>query len=282
MGEKHLLRTGSNTGVEAFSKWGEEELAMNDRLEKAKETVHAAMCDNIDTMRVLYSVRELVVATNAYIERVRVGGNVNKQLIKNVATYITRIFDIFGLINREALVGFPTGGCGGGDLESLVLPYLASLAEFRGCVRGMARAVKAQDILAECDRLRDTVLPELGVRLEDKENEPTVIKLVDKEELKKEREEKLAMEERKRLEKEAKKAEAAAKAAALEAQKKIPPGELFRNETSKYSKWDEKGIPTHNIDGTEIPKAQQKKLQKLWEAQEKKYNSYMKTQTEAV
>ena len=32
-------------------------------------------------------------------------------------------------------------------------------------------------------RLRDDVLPNLGVRLEDKENEATVIKLVDRDEL---------------------------------------------------------------------------------------------------
>ena len=41
--------------------------------------------------------------------------------------------------------------------------------------------VKATDILAECDKLRDITLPDLGVRLEDKEGEKTVIKLVDKE-----------------------------------------------------------------------------------------------------
>ena len=49
-----------------------------------------------------------------------------------------------------------------------VMPYLNSLAEFRGNVRGMAREVKAGDILAECDKLRDITLPDLGVRLEDK------------------------------------------------------------------------------------------------------------------
>ena len=32
----------------------------------------------------------------------------------------------------------------------------------------------------ECDRLRDDVLPNLGVRLEDKKEEATVIKLVDR------------------------------------------------------------------------------------------------------
>ena len=40
-------------------------------------------------------------------------------------------------------------------------------------------------------------MPDLGVLLEDKEGEETVIKLVDKEDLRKEREEKLALEEKK-------------------------------------------------------------------------------------
>ena len=138
--------------------------------------------------------------------------------------------------------------------------------------------MKATDILAECDKLRDITLPDLGVRLEDKEGEPTVIKLVDKEELKREREEKKAMEEKKRLEKIKKKAEAAAKAAEEEAQKRIPPGEIFKLEAEKWSKFDEKGIPTHDAKGEEIPKAQMKKLQKRYDAQEKKYNSYLKSQ----
>ena len=43
--------------------------------------------------------------------------------------------------------------------------------------------VKATDILAECDKLRDITLPDLGVLLEDNEGEETVIKLVDKEDL---------------------------------------------------------------------------------------------------
>ena len=34
--------------------------------------------------------------------------------------------------------------------------------------------VKATDILAECDKLRDITLPDLGVLLEDKEGEETV------------------------------------------------------------------------------------------------------------
>ena len=122
----------------------------------------------------------------------------------------------------------------------------------------LSRQVKATDILAECDKLRDITLPDLGVRLEDKEGEKTVIKLVDKEELRKEREEKLALEEKKRLEKEAKKAKAAAEAAKALEEAKIPPEEMFRKETDKYSAWDDKGVPTHLADGKEVPKVQKR------------------------
>jgi len=276
---KHFMRTTPGTGVEAFNKWSKDELEMNEKLEKAKESVHAALCDNIDTRTVLETIRELVSQSNVYIEKLRSSGAVNRQLMKNVAAYITKIFDVFGMISKEESIGFPTGGSGSADLETLVMPYLNSLADFRDNVRKSAREIKAGDILAECDKLRDDVLPNLGVRLEDKESEATVIKLVDRAELMKEREEKKALEEKKRLEKEAKKAEAAAKAAALEAQKKIPPSELFKGETDKYSKFDDKGMPTHNAEGEELPKAQLKKLQKIYQAQEKKYNDYMKSQS---
>ena len=42
-----------------------------------------------------------------------------------------------------------------------------------------------------CDDIRDNSLPELGVRLEDRANDKTVVKFCDKETLMKEREQKL-------------------------------------------------------------------------------------------
>lgn len=50
--------------------------------------------------------------------------------------------------------------------------------------------ILAVDILKLCDEVRDDTLPELGVRLEDHEGAPPVIKLVDRETLMKERAEK--------------------------------------------------------------------------------------------
>ena len=63
-----------------------------------------------------------------------------------------------------------------------------------------------------------------------------MIKLVDRAELMKEREHKLKQEEARRLEKEKKKAEAEAKAA----KNKVPPWEMFKGDTDKYSKFDDK------------------------------------------
>uniref|UniRef100_A0A7N8WQ71 cysteine--tRNA ligase n=1 Tax=Mastacembelus armatus TaxID=205130 RepID=A0A7N8WQ71_9TELE len=104
---------------------------------------------------------------------------------------------------------------------------------------------------------------------------PTVVKFVDREILLKEREEKKKMEEEKKKKKE----EAARKKQEQEmaklAKMKIPPCEMFRTETDKYSKFDETGFPTHDAEGKELSKGQAKKLRKLYEAQEKLHDEYL-------
>ena len=54
---------------------------------------------------------------------------------------------------------------------------------------------------------------------------------------------------------------------------------MFRKETDKYSAWDEAGLPTHTTDGKDVPKAQLKKLQKLYQAQEKRHQDWLATQS---
>jgi len=276
LGVKHFLRTTPGTGVDAFSKWEKAEIELNTKLDTCQTNVHNALCDNIDTRGVLDSIRELVSAANIYIDNNK--DRKNRQLLANIAAYITNIFDIFGLVSAGGKsVGFPAGGSSeAADTETIVMPYLDVLSEFRAKVRDEARIAKAKPILEECDRLRDDILPNLGVRLEDKEDGPAVIKLVDRDVLMKERQEKVEMAEKKRKEKEARKAAAAAASAPID------PKEMFRLQTDKYSEWDEDGFPTLDMEGKEISKGHIKKLQKMFQAQVKKYNEWVKAQHKGV
>ncbi|OTF79759.1 hypothetical protein BLA29_014358 [Euroglyphus maynei] len=59
----------------------------------------------------------------------------------------------------------------------------------------------------------------------------------------------------------------------------IDPHQMFRLETDKYSKFDDNGMPTHDNDGQELTKSALKKIAKRFQAQEKKYNDYLKKVT---
>ncbi|XP_065085551.1 cysteine--tRNA ligase, cytoplasmic [Ochlerotatus camptorhynchus] len=258
-----------------FNLWTAVESDLQQKLNSIKEAVHEALCDNVDTRTALDAIRDLVSHSNVYIRDHK--NQLNALLLRRIASYITDLLHIFGAISGpRGGIGFPVGGnSGSADLEETVMPYLAVLSDFRTAVREQARTLKATEILQLCDQIRDDILPNLGVRLEDREGNASALKLVDREVLLKEREAKRSEEARKAAEKERKKAEAAAAQAAKDAQRKINPVDLFRSETDKYSAFDERGLPTHDADGKEVSKGQQKKLQKLQQQQEKRYQEYL-------
>ncbi|XP_022522801.2 cysteine--tRNA ligase, cytoplasmic isoform X1 [Astyanax mexicanus] len=275
---KDILRTPTDiTGQ--FEKWEAEEIELNKSFYEKKEAVHEALCDNIDTRSALEEMRALVSQSNAYVAARKSAKLLpNRMLLQSIAHYLTDMFKTFGAIEGTEPIGFPVGNNGqSADLESTVMPYLNVLSDFREGVRKIAREQKVTEVLQLCDVVRDDILPELGVRLEDHEGLRTVVKLVDRETLLKEREEKKKLEEEKKKKKE----EAARKKQEQEmaklAKMKIPPREMFRSETDKYSSFDDTGFPTHDAEGKEISKGQTKKLRKLYEAQEKLYNEYLQT-----
>ncbi|CAJ0587015.1 unnamed protein product, partial [Mesorhabditis spiculigera] len=234
-----------------YAKYDKKELEVNEKFLKLREEVHAALCDSIDTRTALKSIRDMVDVGNAYItEKLNQNSVPNVLLLRQIALYITEIFKTFGMIPKSTEIGYPIeSGDFGGSKEEVVMPYLDAMAKFREDVRTIAREHKVAGILKLCDELRDDVLPNLGVRLEDRNNQ-TTIKLVDREVLMKEREEQEKVEREKR-------------------EKRIPPEQLFR--TTEYSQWDEKGIPTHIANGEEVSKKLRKKLEKLWETQQKDF-----------
>ncbi|KAJ2950710.1 hypothetical protein O0L34_g8970 [Tuta absoluta] len=266
---KDAMRSGYDEGN--GGPWSAADDALASKLSQAKEQVHIALCDNVDTRSAIDALRELVGACHVYLRQS--GAPRHAPLLVSAARYVTDVLHIFGAVEGpRGGVGFPVQGDDNVDLESTVMPYLEALSTFRAGVRAAARAGQPHEILALCDQLRDEVLPELGVRLEDKPDR-TVMKLVSKEELMKEREEKKRIE----AEKQRKKQELLEAQRLKEEQKKIPPTEMFKKETDKYSQFDDKGLPTHDHEGKEISKGLVKKLQKLQQAQEKKHNEYLAT-----
>ncbi|KAF7261836.1 hypothetical protein EG68_00881 [Paragonimus skrjabini miyazakii] len=136
-----------------------------------------------------------------------------------------------------------------------------------------------QHLLTACDRMRDVDLVVAGVRLQDRCTSAELslgvqlapfLGLVDPLILSEEVEAKSKRDSEK-------KAMKAQKNEAKDDAGRQPPSELFVNQRDKYSAFDEKGIPTHDVEGKEISKSQLKKLQKLYEAQVKRHAAFLKS-----
>ncbi|KAF1770270.1 hypothetical protein GCK72_002088 [Caenorhabditis remanei] len=266
---------------EGYQKYQARELKLMDEFGKLKSEVHGSLCDSVDTRTVIEKFRELIGLGNAYIVEKEKDGHVpNCLLLRNIAAYITNLLKIFGAIPQSSQeIGFVSedecngeGATTSFNKEDIVMPYLDALAQFREKVRNIAKEHKVNGILEECDVLRDKTLTELGVRLEDR-NGQTVVKLVDRATLLREQEQKEAEKKRKEKEKADKDQKNREKADKEAASKRIKPEELFKQgeHTGKFSKFDQRGVPTHLANGEEISKSQLKKLEKVFEAQKKKY-----------
>ncbi|XP_026763086.2 cysteine--tRNA ligase, cytoplasmic isoform X2 [Galleria mellonella] len=188
---KDALRSGYAEGHGGC--WGPEEQQLSAKLTKAKEQVHAALCDNIDTRSAIDALRELMGASHMYLSSRAQCEPVPSPLLASAGRYVTHMLRIFGVITgRCDDIGFPIADVDV-SVEERVMPYLEALSVFRRQIREEARVLGADRVLQLCDELRDYHLPALGVRLEDK-TDRTVVKLVSREELMKEREEKRIVE----------------------------------------------------------------------------------------
>uniref|UniRef100_A0A3Q1G6D0 Cysteine--tRNA ligase, cytoplasmic n=1 Tax=Acanthochromis polyacanthus TaxID=80966 RepID=A0A3Q1G6D0_9TELE len=253
---KDILRAPTDiTGQ--FEKWEEAEVELNNSFYDRKAAVHEALCDNIDTRTAMEEMRVLVGQSNSYIAgRKNAKLRPNRLLVENIAVYLTTML----------------------KLESTVMPYLSVLSDFRENVRKIAREQKVMELLQLCDVVRDETLPELGVRLEDHEGFFNILsfrrKIILFPGIKRgEIENKMEEEKRKKKEEAARKKQE--QEMAKLAKMKMPPCEMFRSETDKYSSFDETGFPTHDAEGKELSKGQAKKLRKLYEAQEKLHSEYL-------
>jgi cysteinyl-tRNA synthetase len=240
-------------------------------LEIAQEGVRKALLDDFDTPKAIQYLLELVKDCNRYVE----DNNISSIVLTNVARYVTSILRVFGLVNDSSEIGFPLESAGGGaSKEQMLTPFLDILTNFRQSVRIAAINGDTKAVLAAADHLRDLILPDVGVRMEDKgsgKDVVTVWKLDDPEVLRKER----SLKEEAKAAKEAQKAELAKKQAERDAKAKINPKDMFLSLTDLYSVFDNDGFPTHDKAGEPLSNAAIKKLKKEKEKQEESYSKYL-------
>jgi len=259
------------------------ERVLTDELYQAQDRFREALCDSFDTPRAVNVLRDLVSRTNVYINSR--ANELDVSVVERVARWVGSMLRMFGLGEGDPSDlgwGQPSqDGSTSLNREEVVMPYLRILSSFRDGVRQLAISKgdgAAKEILALCDKLRDSDLVPLGVALDDQEDGKALVKLVDPAELIRAREEKRGQAE----------AKGAKKAAAqeLERQKKlqkmergsVPPEQLFRPPNvpeGVYGSWDDQGLPLTDSEGKELSKNQTKKVQKEWTTQKKLHEEYL-------
>lgn len=103
---RHMTATKPAT---QFNEWSNIEGEIQLKFNQAKDAVHIALCDNIDTRSALDAIRDLVSIVNVYIRDN--SRRLNALLLRRVAEYITDMLNIFGAINGpRGGIGFPIAG----------------------------------------------------------------------------------------------------------------------------------------------------------------------------
>lgn len=149
---------------------------------KIQNDIHKCLCNNIDTEGALNLVKELMNAYYVY-ERNAKGPAYKVQLGYGVGNYIAYIFKAFGLdYSSKFLESFTYED----DTEKVLKPYAESFIQFRDKIRLLAQSKDIKGLFDECDKLRDEVLPNLGIKLRDIPNQPSVWDFCDKDVLLKE------------------------------------------------------------------------------------------------
>jgi cysteinyl-tRNA synthetase len=255
---KAILRKYPNASGNQYLK--EKDNNMIEYLEETKIKIHRCILDDFDTPKCINHLMELMKKINKYIDV----DEFPTLILFNCSKYITYILRIFGLMFDDIQIGFND------NLESInneefINPFIDSIVKFRDNIRNICKEGNIDLILEETDKLRDKIMPELGIRIEDK-NEGSIWKKDDPEIIKSEIIHKQNLEREKNVKKEELLRKKQQKFEEQEKLKKILPENFFRRFADQYSRFDKNNIPTHDIEGKEISKNLYKKLKKQMEA----------------
>ncbi|KAI9315543.1 tRNA synthetases class I (C) catalytic domain-containing protein [Dichotomocladium elegans] len=233
-------------------RWREAEQELTNFFQERVDATHAALCDSINTPVAIDEILALISQTNRYIATG--AAVVNPDLLEDIASWIIRMMDIFGVDIAQS------SATGSGDNSEFLMQCLRALSSFRDKVRQAALDKKDnKEYLKLCDELRDVQLAELGVALDDQKDGTALVKLLTPEEVKRARDEKLALQAAK-----------AAKAAAAKAAR-LQKG---YDRVQKGKKSPEQLEEERRKETPEMSKNQLKKLTKELDLQKTLYAEY--------
>lgn len=118
------------------------------------------------------------------------------------------------------------------------------------------------------DTIRDDILPDYGIKLEDSGN-GTLFKISDPEELKE-------LKKQRDLKNSFNNEQGHTAPKKKQKDPPLPPSDYFRQKTSKFSEWDDNGFPTKTADGKALGDNQIKNVNKEWKEVEITYNTWLK------
>jgi cysteinyl-tRNA synthetase len=249
-----------------------------------------------DLIDFAFAFADLVNETNKYLG----DASCKALLLTKVTAFVGKILRVFGVMDQEA-PGFAAQGAGGQSSEEVLAPILDAFTTFRAQIRQSARDKAAHETLLNlCDSVRDDVLPELGVRLEDKGTAASVWKLDDKNVLIRERNEKRQAARANAIKKVFFSCSTLAyhillyrfvvlmqlasqlKAREVDLEKAtgaaVPAREFLAAQTDKYSAFEaETGLPTHDKEGKELSKKNRQFAEKQM-AKQTELNAWLQSQ----
>jgi len=276
--EANLRALGEIADLNQF--WSEDDRKLQSEFAAAQEAFHRALLNNLDTPAAMSALFAIVKAVNNYRTAIEASGQAPKAvLLIRVSAFVEKQLRMFGVIadgDTSYLQSYQHSEAAEskGGANSLAMKLMDAFSQFRVQIRDSVKvgpeatvgAIKSA-VLSVCDQVRDNVLPELGVRLEDR---PTgsVWTFEDPKILAKERQQKVVAELERRVQKFVNALRAKEKALKTAEEGLIPAKDMFRNDPS-YSQFDENGIPTHDAEGNELGKNPKKALQKAFTARQK-------------
>ena len=253
-------------------KYDNEDINLNKIFNETKKNIHLSFCDNFNTPVVVSNILELIKKVYEYEDKCRTEKKLKLHLIYGIGKYISDILKCLGLVyNTEFIDYFKLNeNMGNKTTEEILSPLINILTNFRDEIKNTCILEKdTKKVLTLCDKLRDDVLPNLGIRIEDKgKGEKSIWKFFDKEEYLKEKKKEKELKENKKKQKEQ---EANENELRLSKSAK----EYFASQTDKYSDFDENGVPIKNAKGEALSQEKYNKLKKDFAKHEKQHQKWL-------